>query len=1220
MQKVRQMIVALVAMGMTAAFGMNVQEKGVEVGVWTSDWAAAKALASSAHIPMVVFWGNFDCHVCEATEEAISANNVVQWQKERDYIFVFAEGTDTATTAEVKKFCKTANGKGKKLSDFPYVCLWWEKEDGTTVAVNFSGTDDGMPGAGANLAEKFMNSVEASFSSYTGREMAYFAVSGAAKDRLEAVKGVTTQVYVPMKRYESGRAWAQNLNYGAGSVAVNWAEGETYKEIAIPVDASLTEGGAMTLKLLDSKNNEVAITYIYIVGAASNEVSNPQWEGAEYGKWTMDWAAAKDLAKNNGKPRIAVFSGTMWCPYCIGIETSFFVTQAFKDWAVANDVVLTIYDQARAGKDGPRLMNYEPDPNKSGADATSGAWYLSRNGISKAQADAAINTITQFSTVTWLAPESTAARLGNPTILLINDDDTVAARFSAWRDASKNYDVTENIARFTEFINMVGASEQNNYITTTTNILTIGKAKDVLFQINDKTECFKLNGVSAGRITFKVANAVQPVTLSLLRDGVEFAKGTGELSVTLERADVQGVWALKASTYSGSVKYASAGSTLFTATISSSIILLPKEYRQTVAVVGASVNVEIGGLGTKEYKFEGIDETALLQYFTKNAEGDCWVIKDDSKRVVSLAVATGVQEVAYQNWHPGEVAFNVLSASAFKFGKGLDIEVTRKNGSSDAIAINVIVAGGTAKNGERYIWDDNTVITWEDGEEGTKRVHMDFVKDSSFVPDQTVELQLVAQGICYDNVSADKMVITIKDTDKATLGQTEYKLCLYTGFGASFVDGAQEVYNNEGSVKIVLDRKLPSGLRLVYDKKASTVNFSGSAKSVSSAQLQLALKDKRGVGDAIALNIEVIDPATLNEWVVKPFKVTVPLFAKNVMVGFAEVSQTKKGKLTVKCANLKDMKKASFSGLWSSLDEENGAVMVLNKRNNEVVMRLSAKGELTVVYGGGEGTVQVCEGDYEEYDGAYSVALVDEQLLGAAMSLTVKKGKARYQVTLSDGKKLSGNSLLAGMAQSNEFAVVTIAKKSGSNILGAALQLRNKAAEAASRRAVVTLNGTQSVWKDGEKEVPLLAYGSYIDATKAIADEAGLDEFALKVDAEGMNLKETGFAERFVAQDKKFVFEKVSGFSFKYVPKTGVYTGKTKLLFANAEKAIKATFAGVVLPGWYDCGCNDEPDDDNVIPKPSAQFPFGCGAIWWTEKVNGRSTKRAMPLTLEGIE
>lgn len=64
-------------------------------------------------------------------------------------------------------------------------------------------------------------------------------------------------------------------------------------------------------------------------------------EGAEVGKWTMDFDAASKLAGEKKLPMLLNFTGSDWCHWCKIMDKNVFAGQAWKDYAAENVVLVT---------------------------------------------------------------------------------------------------------------------------------------------------------------------------------------------------------------------------------------------------------------------------------------------------------------------------------------------------------------------------------------------------------------------------------------------------------------------------------------------------------------------------------------------------------------------------------------------------------------------------------------------------------------------------------------------------------------------------------------------------------------------------------------------------------------------------------------------------------------------------------------------------------------
>lgn len=57
-------------------------------------------------------------------------------------------------------------------------------------------------------------------------------------------------------------------------------------------------------------------------------------------EWQTDFAKAKEIASKNDKPIILVFQGSDWCAPCIKLDREIWSTEAFKNYASKNYVML----------------------------------------------------------------------------------------------------------------------------------------------------------------------------------------------------------------------------------------------------------------------------------------------------------------------------------------------------------------------------------------------------------------------------------------------------------------------------------------------------------------------------------------------------------------------------------------------------------------------------------------------------------------------------------------------------------------------------------------------------------------------------------------------------------------------------------------------------------------------------------------------------------------
>ena len=73
---------------------------------------------------------------------------------------------------------------------------------------------------------------------------------------------------------------------------------------------------------------------------------------------------------------------------------------------------------------------------------------------------------------------------------------------------------------------------------------------------------------------------------------------------------------------------------------------------------------------------------------------------------------------------------------------------------------------------------------------------------------------------------------------------------------------------------------------------------------------------------------------------------------------------------------------------------------------------------------------------------------------------------------------------------------------------------------------------------------------------------------------------------------------------WKFSSDTGVLTGTAKTVVDR--RTVTASFKGIVLPGWIDCGCGDD-----LVTRP-----FASGTFYWSEFVNGITTPASLEFNL----
>ena len=88
------------------------------------------------------------------------------------------------------------------------------------------------------------------------------------------------------------------------------------------------------------------LTCAWVFGAAN---AVPAGQEAPAGQaWLTDYDAALAAAESSGRPVLALFTGSDWCPHCKTLEHNVFGSEIFRNWAEKN-VVLLMIDLPQAG-------------------------------------------------------------------------------------------------------------------------------------------------------------------------------------------------------------------------------------------------------------------------------------------------------------------------------------------------------------------------------------------------------------------------------------------------------------------------------------------------------------------------------------------------------------------------------------------------------------------------------------------------------------------------------------------------------------------------------------------------------------------------------------------------------------------------------------------------------------------------------------------------------
>ena len=1160
-------------------------------GEWNASVTAGKAYADANHVPMLAIYGSPLCSHCQQLQTACNTDEFKKWAAYKKIVMVFSE------TSDAKQFCKPPDS-----NLLPFVCVYWNKKDGTTTQARFTGTLGTMPSSAEDtLVAQFISSCELHIGSYpyAGGE---FTVPGTdSHEKLEIEEGYAAgrTAVVPLHRTSGISSGENTLVANGAAYPVAWQKGETKKYIPITISDGLTAGTNISLELLDDNDAVHATSSIAIVQARANSVTNPYWLGErtpetlDWGEWTMDvdCATNKVAAEEGAAYTIVYFSGVLWCPWCQGLESAVLKTDVFQAWCRKNKVALVVLDNPRRSPsdhisgeppfsvssvpDGrpPTLLRYESGNNNVIGRTGSGASYMTRKGISVEAAEAKLqqNHTLGYRGGFYAAPE--AWRTGYPTMILLRKDGTIAGRLKYYAPTTTSFDTKENMARLDDLLLLAnGKGERDNYATTTTRRLACGgEAVGVEAQVNDAVEMFAVTSVPVGTVRFSVEGkpASHDVTLAVIRiaDGKQTTLATGQNVVSYDFGpeETRGIY-LKATAFPKTACYGR--NTTFGFSIASDITLHP---------------------GVIEF-----------------AEGSPVFVSSEGTGHVALRRQGGVS---------GEARVRVVLASA----------------------------AGTAKEGQRFVWKDTEVV-WNEGDASDKMVSFGLISGGSGDIRETFVLKLTDARAAAIGKNDTKSV-EVFDTDKPTLKLANYESILYAGFDAS--EGlAAPLYNIPAGNRVAIKKEagqLPAGVKIVYDETTGIVTLKGVANKPGTYHVSVAFGDKTlntSYGPVAEIAFTVKDPALENPNLSKPQKMTIPLLraredGDSEVAGALDFSARASNSITAKYIRTATAARTTFKGVWRSLADGQARAELVAKSGERLMLVLSRDGFIAATVEDANyqehltsGSIYADDGRQgAAFDGYYTVALPEladgaEDAAGAGyVTLTAAAGRVKWKGMLANGQNMAGIAYLG--IDSDGLGVVPLIRNNRQSSFSALLVIRPHAGSAQSRRAVRLSDGTIAVWTDGGIPHRCKAWGSWFvknDSLEALCAASGLATTQqLVLDASAFNGSSYGALLRLptavaVFSDSKIaLMDSTERLKLSYQGSTGIIKGSTPIAFSG--KTITGKLAGVVIPGWYDCGCE--------MPNPADKFqiidsmPFMLGSAQYVDRTGNSSVKRSFPLLIQ---
>lgn len=908
----------------------------------------------------------------------------------------------------------------------------------------------------------------------------------------------------------------------------------------------------------------------------------------------------------------------------------------------------------------PTLLRYAE------ASGVSGAAYLSRKMITTGSVTTAStaewvlerNHDILYKGGKLCAPEG--LRTGYPTFILVKSDGTAAGRLlDGCDDQNRKWglSIDETVARLNELLLLSNSNESASAPSTTTKVLSAEGTVSGQLQVNANRVFYKLSNIPTNEVAVTFSSSDKNLVLtvyetsSTLSAAKKVASGTGLVTVNFTSETNK---YLEVSYFNDSLK-AYGENTTREFTITSAVTLLPKEELGTFETSTGVMKMEV--VKGEKYRLVG-----FLSNNSFNKEGDFYIAK--STGLIDITAEKGVT-VFYQIWHPGTVSFKSSSARVMEADGSYVVKVVRTGGVSSNASVSVSVNKGSSGTGRVTVSPSSLV--WNDGEASEKSLTIKIAANKTFDIDEEFDIVITPSPESASLVSSGKFTLTVSDTNDPILSRSAYTYRFYKGIEVDEVFNVYNLIGNgrvtisregrlPGGLKFKYDKQTQQ-LRL-YGKPSK------SGKSSLSVALNERRTDGIAKGIPSSFDISVIDPTDLkpgdkgyNSLLAagKSVDTSVPLYTeyddRTVLAGVVEVSITKSGRVSAKYQGAGNYKQ-SFSGGISGLSDDGIVSIVLLKNSAEMAITIDNDGEITIVVSGvknkfgsnveyiGEQKVGVAS-NFASYAGYYTVTLpIDESVLDEGNEvlstgtgyLTIeadnnsfkKTGKVRIKYYLANGKTgtISDSYIVpdAYTDQNNvQWAHLPVLKSDASgNTIGIMLRIRENGADTykTDPQVVLEAENTTGYWLYEDNLTPLQVYGGYfspdMDFFTCCTNTYETAKFDFTPSYEWLSKSDNGEinslpeATLTVRNDNQFKVEPINSELKLKITKTnfkkGLVTGTFPILFENG-KEVKATFKGVFLPLWNDCGCGD--DGPSIIPRP-----FISGAAIFSDKVNGKKITR----------
>lgn len=731
----------------------------IVLGEFTCQWKKAKEYAIANEVPIVALMVKTDCSNCKALEESIagamkSGGAFKKWMESGlGSKVVLVVSVDGLTESCLTFF--GANGT------YPFIGVYWPGHVKNHVKKWTSLSESKTQSKFRSTAESWLKG----YSPYNGGDFELETETEGNRYEIESNdKSVT--VPVAFKRAATSKAADDTLVIKAGgkplaTKTISWTVGQANQtvDVTIPAGTLKSDGDQVTMVLNEKEEMTRHITYVTAPVSSANplwigERSDPTANGddapaLDFGEWTMDLDAAKNLAKAQDGYTLLLVTGALWCPNCRNFENNFQTLDrdasgksSFERWAKDRKVALAVVDVGRLSggvDDTPTLLSAKTGKSSLfEGGVASGLGYLTRKQADPDVVEEVMNRNIELArTYTTdggtIRPEDTEDSNCNgyrprvPCYCLLDKDGNCVTRMTRFSFPTtpvaadqKWYD--NYIKRFEEMLAMAGwegsshayaRETENDYPGDCSVPLTAngGKAEGELC-CADLRDTFRLQGFEGhGKVSVTVKGAsTAKVQLSFWEiangstnaiKGAEVKSGSLSKGVTLTHDfEDSGKYYVKvcAQNIGPKAAYLDSEFSPTNATpmnfihyeIESSLVLVPQESRATGSAPAGSDKVKMQLVEGVVYRIEGLgDNASKLEALSQ--EPDNVLFKSKAKGDVELTCASDGGVVTYQKWVPGKVGFEPapVTTPAKKTTKKATA-VTRKENESVEVGIRRI--------------------------------------------------------------------------------------------------------------------------------------------------------------------------------------------------------------------------------------------------------------------------------------------------------------------------------------------------------------------------------------------------------------------------------------------------------------------------------------------------------------------------------------------------